>query len=88
MSLLGFLLRMRDKFGKRFLQFIDVVVDADGQQDVATTMSLLEGVLNLIHTRFPDVKRVVLASDNGSAFLSHCCLVLITFCVQGRISLP
>ena len=70
MSLLGFLLRMLDEKGVPIQEYIDVVVDADGQQDVATTMSLLEGVLDLIRTRFPGVEKVILVSDNGT--ISFC----------------
>ena len=42
-----------------------MVVDSDGEQDVATTMSLLEGFLLLVHKRFPHIKKIVLISDNG-----------------------
>jgi hypothetical protein len=33
---------------------------------MATTMSLLEGFLLLVHERFPHIKKVVLVSDNGT----------------------
>jgi len=47
------------------------VVDSDGEQDVATTMSLLEGFLLLVHKRFPHIKKIVLISDNSCSLCTR-----------------
>ena len=78
MSLLGILMTMKDASGRPLSEYSDMVVDSDGEQDVATTMSLLEGFLLLVHKRFPHIKKIVLISDNGRfcvtclAHSSHC----------------
>ena len=61
---------------------LDMVVENDGDQDVTTTMSLLEGFLLLVHERFPHIKKVVLLSDNGTSYLICQYLVLILLCVR------
>ena len=61
---------------------LDMVVENDGDQDVTTTMSLLEGFLLLVHELFPHIKKVVLLSDNGTSYLICQYLVLILLCVR------
>ena len=66
MSMLGILMSMLDSSGNLQNEYTDMVVNNSGEQDVATTMSLLEGFLLLVHERFPHIKKVVLVSDNGT----------------------
>lgn len=61
-------------------RFLDIVVDGnDGLQDVAVSAACLEAVLWYIRKEFPQVKKVVLLSDNGPHFSSHDMLGFITF---------
>jgi hypothetical protein len=64
--MLGILMSMLDSSGNLQNEYTDMVVNNSGEQDVATTMSLLEGFLLLVHERFPNIKKVVLVSDNGT----------------------
>ena len=68
MSLLGILMTMKDEHGRPLSEYTDMVVDSDGEQDVATTMSLLEGFLLQVKKRFPHIKKVVFVSDNGKGY--------------------
>jgi len=64
--MLGILMSMLDSSGNLQNEYTDMVVNNSGEQDVATTMSLLEGFLLLVHECFPHIKKVVLVSDNGT----------------------
>ena len=69
---------MKDASSRPLSEYTDMVVDSDGEQDVATTMSLLEGFLLLVHKRFPHIKKIVLISDNGRFWIT--CLAHSSYC--------
>ena len=48
--------------------FLDTMIANDSSQDTFMAIAVFEGLMNYVHTEFPDYSSVILQSDNGSAF--------------------
>lgn len=68
-SLLGCLLNVLID-GSVASRYIDMIVDGPGDQDVMTSMSLLEALIHHVIEEYPHIKKIYLVSDNGSHFSS------------------
>lgn len=71
MPLLGAMLLWVGEDRKLQSHYVDMVLDNDGEQDVGTSMSLLDGLLHYIKLKHRGTNKVYLVSDNGSHFASH-----------------
>ena len=70
----------RDSNGKLVVtkHFVDTIVEGDSSQDLQMALILLERVVHFVHENFPTRRKIVLQSDNGSAFCSSAIILWIS----------
>lgn len=57
--------------------FLDLIVNGDGDQDVATSIALVDALVHHIRKTYPQIKSMFIISDNGSHFSSFDMLYFI-----------
>lgn len=72
MPLLGVAMYWRDhSTGSIRVHYFDIILDNDGEQDVHTSVSILDSLFQHIKNRYPELQKLSLISDNGSHFASY-----------------